>query len=187
MKLYVIRHGQSQTNETRCYTGWSQVLLTQKGIDSAKSIRPLLENVTFDKIYSSDLIRAKQTLEAVLPGSSFEETPLLREIGMGSWENQPIASYSPEDKAVGAKVGYDAWDGESRADFRQRIRDFMALAENSGCETVAAFSHRGWLMGMLDEVIGVQNTGGVTCNNCAVAVFTCTDGIWRLYSWINSF
>ncbi len=42
MKLYVIRHGQSETNTTGCYTGYLQIPLTEKGIKDAEGVRPFL-------------------------------------------------------------------------------------------------------------------------------------------------
>ena len=186
MKLYVIRHGQSVTNQTGCYTGWSQIPLTEKGVREAESIRPLLAGVPFDKVYASDLIRAQQTARAALPGMDFEETALLREVGLGALEGTSIAALSAQDKETGLRDGYADWGGESREDFRARIRSFMALAEKEDCEYMAAFSHRGWLMGMLAEVLEIplpKNT--VCCDNCAVAVFEYRNGQWRLYSWIN--
>ena len=36
MKIYFIRHGESLTNQTGTWTGWSDVPLTDKGIEDAK-------------------------------------------------------------------------------------------------------------------------------------------------------
>ena len=56
MKLYLIRHGQSETNLRKCFTGWAQVDLTEQGRAGAVGVRPMLEKIKFDKIYSSDLL-----------------------------------------------------------------------------------------------------------------------------------
>lgn len=187
MKLYVIRHGQSETNLSGCYTGWMQVPLTPKGMEDACGIRPLLEKVPFDKIYSSDLIRAKQTAETAIPGCQYEETPLLREICLGSLEGKPIVSLTEQQKKKGNLYGYASYGGESRRDFTERMRRFVAEAEKLDCEYIAAFTHLGWLKGMLRQVLGVPVPGSaVCCNNCTVAVFEYKNGHWRLHSWINS-
>ena len=94
MKLYVIRHGESETNLSGCYTGHLQVPLTEKGIKEAESVHPFLSGINFDKIYSSDLIRAKRTAEAAIPGCVYEETPLLREVDLGELSGKNIIKIS---------------------------------------------------------------------------------------------
>lgn len=63
MELYLVRHG-----ETRSNTGEDDScdsVLTEKGIMQAEYLGKYLENIHFDKIYSSHLIRAVQTAAAV--------------------------------------------------------------------------------------------------------------------------
>src|ERR1035437_54429 len=68
MKLVLIRHGESQWNKENRFTGWTDVDLTEKGIEEAKSAGKLLkkEGFTFDIAYSSDLKRAIHTLWNVM-------------------------------------------------------------------------------------------------------------------------
>lgn len=187
MKLYLIRHGQSETNLARKFTGWSQVDLTEKGVEDAHRIRPVLENVKFDKIFSSDLVRAMQTAEAAIPGCTYEITPLLREIKMGSLEMQPIADVLPAMKEQNADaVGYAMFGGESFAEFGARVREFLDMVKTLDCENVAAFTHGGLLTTMLCIVLRtVLRQGTVCCENCTVAVLELRDDNWRLHSWIN--
>ena len=187
MKLYVIRHGQSQTNLERRFTGWSQVPLTEKGIEDAKKIRPILENVSFDRIFSSDLIRAMQTAETALPGCSYETLPLIREIKMGSLEMMPIDEALPAIKENNAgTLGYAMFGGESFVQFRARIAEFLDMVKGLDCENVATFAHGGLLTTMLSMVLGLDlRRGTVCCENCTVAVLDLKDGQWRLHSWIN--
>ena len=42
MKLYVIRHGESETNLKNVYSGWMDVALTEKGFEDAKGAQKLL-------------------------------------------------------------------------------------------------------------------------------------------------
>ena len=94
MKLYLIRHGESETNLAGHYTGWSQVNLTPKGVRDAEGIRPTLEGIKFDKIFSSDLIRAMTTAETAIPGCTYETTHLLREVNVG---NLALKPFPPKD------------------------------------------------------------------------------------------
>ena len=186
MKLYLIRHGESENNRSLRWTGWMDVLLTEKGEEDARRAGALLANTAFDKVYASDLRRAMRTAEIALPGCSYETTSLLREINVGALENTPIHSEVFKQREHVARNGYGDIGGESRAEFAERVQQFMTQLETCGCETVAAFSHGGWLRQMLDTVVGMAiPRDRLCCNNCTIAVFEFTKGIWRLHSWIN--
>ena len=187
MKLYVIRHGQSETNLKGCFTGWAQVNLTEQGIRDAQSIRPLLKNISFDKIYASDLRRAMKTAEEAIPGCCYETTPLLREVGMGSLELQPRESVLPDmRKNNTSELGYAMYGGESREVFDQRVADFRKMVETLEYENVAVFTHWGWMMELTTQVLEVKIPGNnITGNNCVVGVFEYKNNHWKLHSWIN--
>ena len=187
MKLYIIRHGQSETNLKKCFTGWAQVKLTEQGEADAKSVRPMLEKIRFDKIYSSDLIRAMRTAELAIPGCPYEATPLLREVGMGSLELQPIAEVEADMKANNtSELGYAMYGGESKVQLRQRAKEFLELVQAQNCGTVAAFSHWGFIGAVLDEVFGiVLPKMRMVCKNCTVCILEYEKEQWKLHSWIN--
>jgi broad specificity phosphatase PhoE len=47
---------------------WLDVALTEKGKTDAASLSDILHGVSFDKIYSSDLSRARNTADIAIPG-----------------------------------------------------------------------------------------------------------------------
>ena len=63
-KLVLIRHGESTWNQTNRFTGWTDVDLTDTGIEQAKNAGRLLkaEGYDFDVAYTSVLKRATRTL-----------------------------------------------------------------------------------------------------------------------------
>lgn len=63
-KLVLIRHGQSEWNLANRFTGWTDVDLTEQGLNEAKAGAQLLkqEGFTFDVAYTSLLRRAIRTL-----------------------------------------------------------------------------------------------------------------------------
>ena len=83
MKIYFIRHGESDYNLAQRHSGWTQVELTEQGKAQAESLRTYLSKISFDKLYVSDLKRAIQTSQLAIPGSNAEQTPLLREYSTG--------------------------------------------------------------------------------------------------------
>jgi len=186
MRLYVVRHGESVTNQSKTWTGWTDVPLTEKGEQDAAKAGELLKGITFDKVFASDLIRARRTAEIALPGCRYETTPLIREINVGDLAGQPVAVLTREQRKLVAREGYTSFGGETRQELFDRVSRFMKQLEELECETVAAFSHGGWLRAILGSVVGVDlPSEHVCCNNCTVGIFEYVDGIWRLYSWIN--
>ena len=67
MKLILLRHGESEWNRSNKFTGWTDVDLTENGIQEAKfsGEQILKQNFTIDTIHTSLLIRAIHTAEIV--------------------------------------------------------------------------------------------------------------------------
>ena len=67
-KLVLLRHGESIWNKENRFTGWTDVDLSEKGIEEAKKAGQVLkkEGFTFDIAYTSVLKRAIRTLWIVL-------------------------------------------------------------------------------------------------------------------------
>lgn len=86
MIIYLIRHGQ---DDTSVRGGWSSCPLTDKGIAQSKGLAEELlnskEKYNIQKIYSSDLKRAKQTANIIAEklNLSVELMPEFREVNNG--------------------------------------------------------------------------------------------------------
>ncbi len=64
--LVLIRHGQSLWNAENKFTGWTDIGLSEKGIEEAEDAGKKLENVPFDVVHTSALIRAQKTAEIII-------------------------------------------------------------------------------------------------------------------------
>ena len=80
MKLVLLRHGESEWNKLNLFTGWTDVDLSEKGIEEAKLAgKTLLENgYDFDICYTSYLKRAIHTLNYTLEGMDREWLPVVK-------------------------------------------------------------------------------------------------------------
>lgn len=65
-KLVLVRHGQSEWNLQNRFTGWTDVQLTPKGRAEARRAGKLIQGLSIDKAYTSDLRRAKDSLKIML-------------------------------------------------------------------------------------------------------------------------
>lgn len=188
MKLYMVRHGQSETNLTRCFTGWAQVNLTERGIEDAKRVGRYLKGLHFDRIYSSDLLRAVQTAQNAIPGCQPVRLSLLREIGLGELEHRSIDECMEQlgETFAANRRAYDfsSYGGENREMIENRVRQFMLMLENDPCDQAVAFGHAGTLQAALDIVLGTRlDRSHISCPNGSVAVFEYTGGRWVLLTW----
>ena len=64
--LVLIRHGQSLWNAENKFTGWTDIGLSEKGIKEAENAGKKLEDVEFDVVHTSALIRAQKTAEIII-------------------------------------------------------------------------------------------------------------------------
>ena len=77
-KLVIVRHGQSLWNLENKFTGWTDVGLSEKGIEEAKAAGILLKklNYTFDIAFTSVLKRANDTLYYILDELNERNIPI---------------------------------------------------------------------------------------------------------------
>lgn len=75
-KLFLLRHLKSQWNLENKFTGWTDVPLSQEGIESAKDISKGLEGFKIDSVYTSPLQRNKKTVSLVLENLGIESIPI---------------------------------------------------------------------------------------------------------------
>ena len=65
MKLYIIRHGETDWNKEKRLQGQSDTQLNEYGIELARITGEALKDVHFDYIFSSPLKRAYKTAELI--------------------------------------------------------------------------------------------------------------------------
>jgi len=90
MKLYIIRHGETQWNRERRLQGQTDIPLAGEGIRLAKITGERLREVPFDMAFTSPLKRAVQTAECVLADRQIPICPdkRIQEISFGVWEGE---------------------------------------------------------------------------------------------------
>ena len=81
-KLVLIRHGLSVYNDQNRFTGWKDVDLNQQGRDEAKQSVQLLMDYNFDMAYTSNLVRAQETLEIILNGIGQTDISVVKNIAL---------------------------------------------------------------------------------------------------------
>jgi probable phosphoglycerate mutase len=89
-QFWLVRHGQTDWNLEGRYQGQADTPLNQTGLQEAQAVARQLATVSFEAIYSSDLLRARQTAAAIgqTAGITVQLDQRLREVSLGQWEGQ---------------------------------------------------------------------------------------------------
>ena len=90
MKLYIIRHGQTDWNVQGRIQGRQDIPLNAAGRSQAQMLAKGMEKRPVTAIYSSPQLRAMETAMALAGNQGVEVIPLpeLVEIGYGDWEGR---------------------------------------------------------------------------------------------------
>lgn len=134
MKLYFVRHGETEWNTQRRFQGRKNSPLTEKGEQQAKNIAEVLRNIPFTRLYSSSLGRARKTAQEIQKGRGIplEIMDEFIEISMGELEGKTKSDFAelyPEEyeKYLQASLDYNpqAFRGETFEEIQERLRKGM--------------------------------------------------------------
>ena len=132
--LWLIRHGQTDWNLAGRWQGQAVDApgLNAAGRTQALALHAQLPHLRFAAIYSSDLLRARQTAEVIADSLNLTVTfePRLREINLGLWEgmlSEDIAAQYPHELSERSNnpLHSHAPQGESVVDVAERVRAFV--------------------------------------------------------------
>ena len=99
-KLVLVRHGLSVYNDQNRFTGWKDVDLNQQGKDEAEQAVDILKNYNFDMAFTSDLVRAQNTLKIILEGIKQSDIPIIKNIALNERDYGDLIG---QDKAEAAE------------------------------------------------------------------------------------
>lgn len=184
MKIYLIRHGETNTNREKRYVGWTDVDLSAGGYQQAEKLSRRFAAENIASLYSSDLKRAENT--AAFIGKAQGLKPItalqLREINFGEWEG---LTHDEIEESYGEKVKKwidDPFEhlpprGESLADVSRRAESFLEeITANYGSgEAVVVVSHGGVIRVLLHSFLNLsmQQFWDITIDNASVSL------VWR--------
>ena len=94
LKLYIVRHGETEWNVIKRFQGQLNTPLTEKGMEKLKETGKNLENVLFEEVYTSELERTVNSAEIILnENNGYKNNKLelqklaeLNEVYFGVWQ-----------------------------------------------------------------------------------------------------
>lgn len=152
MKLWLVRHGETEANVAGLYSGHAPTPLTARGQQQAIRLGEMLRQVPFDGVLCSELERTQHTARLLLGERDipFPPHPLLNEMYFGDWEMRHHRDLQKEDKD-----NYAAWcadwqhaaptNGEGFPDFSRRVAAFAAELPGYTYQNLLIVSHQGVL------------------------------------------
>lgn len=135
-------HGTTTDNEKEISSGWSDVELSDLGIQQSIELKEKTKDKKFDVVFCSDLQRAKKSAELTWGGVvPIISDSRLRECNYGRLNGGPSAIVEPmQEKEMHHKPFPD---GESYDDVKNRIADFLEfLKANYDGKNVAIVAHK---------------------------------------------
>lgn len=163
-KFIVVRHGNSISNIDKTFTGHIDAPLSDVGIEQAKRVsKYIFENYKVDKVYSSDLSRAVDTIKPFANESNLQiiKEQELREIYGGKWEGvkfSDLPEIFPDDFKVWQETPGLACPtgGESYKKAQERvIRAFNKIASENQGKTIIVCTHGGLIRALECYALGI--------------------------------
>lgn len=153
MKVYLVRHGETDWNLVRRIQGNADIPLNEKGRAVARATAEAIKEMPIDVIFSSPLVRARETAEILAAGRGMEVQvdPRLKEIAFGEFEGitwkeiDTLPEYRSIWRFFEDPVNYVPERGsESFESICGRAQDFIdkeVIAREGECETMMIVAH----------------------------------------------
>ena len=136
MKIYMIRHGQTDWNKTGKLQGQTDIPLNEAGRALAVKAGHALRDVPFTRVISSPLSRAVETAKLVLAAAGrvlpVEKDPRIEEISFGDLEGAVMKGTELSPEAEEFQAFFDAPEkyrparnGETLEQLLKRTGDFL--------------------------------------------------------------
>lgn len=133
-ELVLVRHGQSQWNLENRFTGWTDIPLTEAGIEEARHAGQLLRDYHFDHAFTSALSRAQETLRIILEVTGQTDVPIDRDAALNERNYGDLQGLNKDETAQKfGKEQVHVWrrsydvappGGESLKDTRARVMPY---------------------------------------------------------------
>ena len=163
-EIILIRHGETEWNSQKRMQGHSNSDLSEVGRGQIQALGELMKNVSFDHIYSSDSLRARQTAEAITQysGHTLQFDQRIREKNLGVFEgltSTEAKGRHPEVyrlfKTAGANYVID--EGESTQQLLERALEFIEeIRLRHPQERVVMVTHGGVVRVLMKYALGLS-------------------------------
>lgn len=157
--LVLVRHAETVWNAEERWQGQTDVPLSEHGRGEVALVARRFAGERFDRVISSDLVRARDTAKGIAPGVEVEPDPALREMNLGSWcglLHREVAERFP-DQLRALQRGEDTrigGDGETVVELAARVTAAVArIARESEGGRVLVVTHGGVIRALMLDLL----------------------------------
>lgn len=163
-KVIFVRHGQTAWNDLGIYQGHTDIPLNEVGLEQGAKVAQRLKNENISAVYSSDLLRAKQTAELIAKEHNLPVTtlPEFREINFGIWEGKSFKEINekyPEMLKIWLTEPQDLKIPQGETFTEMISRAWPALTKllvNHNNETIVIVAHGGTIGALLCNILDMS-------------------------------
>lgn len=159
MKLFLVRHGQTDFNAGEITQGISDIPLNETGKAQARELAQKLNGRKFNAYYVSPLTRARQTAEIITNGKAdFVVDDLLKERSFGDLEGKRV-DWSEVGDIFDRQINLSSYGIEPIKDLLARAQEFLCKikAEHSADEEILIVAHGALLRAMHFNIVGYDD------------------------------
>lgn len=189
MRIYFLRHGESEGNRENRFRGRMDYPLTERGIYQAENAGRYLKGGHFEKIYSSPLKRAVTTAERISHtlDSDFELCDAFNNIKLGEWEGKKkdyIEKHYPKQ--------FNTWltrphklrmeNMESLPEIEKRVLEKIASLMRIHSGNIIIVTHRTVIKPAIAALIGISEPSfwKIEVDTASISIIECSNGQWTL-------
>lgn len=175
MKIYAIRHGETDWNIERRAQGQTDIELNQNGITQAIKAKEQVKNLKIDFIISSPLKRAAKTAEIISDGKyEIKYDERLKERCFGDIEGTKLEDVNFEE-IYNTELNLSTYNIEPINDLMARINEFLQdIKEKYNGNTILLVAHGGVLRTLNACVNGIPESKTIASQgykNCEIREF----------------
>lgn len=196
MNIYFMRHAKPELpHNGRIYYGATDYPLCREGIESAETVHEYLrDKITFDVLYTSDMIRSIETAKIIAPEMKPNVVRELREIDLGEWEGRTFDEVRSEFTELYERRGADFAHtappgGETFAELQERTTAaFEKIISSHTDGNILFVLHGAVIWTLFAHILGydLNRCFYFAHDYCATHVFRTVPGGFKLirYNWM---
>lgn len=164
MNLYFVRHGETKGNKEQKFRGRTDYPLNKNGKIQAKNLRNAIENINFNKIFSSPLKRAYQTAKIISSNSLTKiiKNENINNIDVGDWgglDKNFVKNKYPKlwSTWINNPENIKFPNGENISDLVKRTNIFLENIKKYPENNILVVTHRSVLKCLFANLLNIKN------------------------------